>query len=685
MCQLSNLNVRDRISGPTPGLVSSLFTGTAPGFVFGIVLGFTLFSGLVTAQSTVSDEPLSERRVSYRMDVNLDPDGRTVTGNQRLTWRNPGDVPIDELQFHLYLNAFRNNESTFMRESGGIHRGNAASSDNPWGGIDIRSMRIAEDGGDFQPGLPSGPARDLTPQMRFIQPDDGNPDDQTVMAVTLPEAVAPGETIALDIVFESRMPEIVARTGWKMADTGNPLFFMGQWFPKIAVFEVPGQRYVPEDASTGQWNAHQFHQNSEFYADFGTYDVSMTVPNGYIVGATGVRDSIVESDSATTLRYLADDVHDFAWTASKDYLEYEQQWKHVTIRALIRPAHKGQAQRHIDAAIVALERFDEWVGEYPYTTLTVVDAIGGANGMEYPTLITAGTTYGLPMGIRALELVTIHEFGHQYFYGLLASNEFEESWLDEGMNSYLETRIMKDAYGASGGDAIELGPLRISDTDFQRLSYVKSSPSKGALFTRSWEYTMGDYSKSSYSKPATVMNTLERYWGWEMQREFLQTYYDTWRFRHPTTRDLKDVAEAVSEEDLDWFFDQFVYGTAVVDYEMSSVANTRQSDDSYLSRIRVHRKYDGVFPVEILVRFADDSTQSVSWDGVDRWKDFTFRSGHRVVEAYIDPEFKVLLDVNRLNNRQVVASHVDNQFARRAQLRSASLFQKVFIILGGLV
>ena len=655
-----------------------------PRFKTGLVLFLWLFSstGTSLAQTTISDEPLSDRRVSYTMDVKLDPDSRMVTGNQRLTWRNPDNVPVDELQFHLYLNAFRNNESTFMRESGGVHRGNTASADNPWGGIEVRSMRIADDQGDLQPGLPSSPDRDLTPRMEFIQPDDGNPDDRTVMRVKLPEPVAPGETIALDIQFESRMPEIVARTGWKMADTGNPLFFMGQWFPKIAVYEIPGQRYVPADAPKGEWNAHQFHENSEFYADFGTYDVTMDVPDDYVVGASGVLESEETSNGRKSIRYLADDVHDFAWTASPDYLVFEEQWRHVNIKALVRPAHEGQAQRHIDAAIVALERYDAWVGEYPYTSLTVVDAIGGANGMEYPTLITAGTTYGLPEGVRALEIVTIHEFGHQYFYGLLASNEFEESWLDEGMNSYIESRIVDDAYGKGG--VIDIGPLRIGDTDFQRLGYVTQAPSRGALYTRSWEYTMGDYGKASYAKPATVMNTLERYWGWNMQQRFLKTYYDTWRFRHPTTRDLQDVAEEVSGEDLDWFFDQFVYGTAVVDYELSSIANTSLEEDTFRSRVRVHRKYDGIMPVDLQIRFANDSTQTIPWDGTDRWKDFTITSDERIVEAWLDPEFKVLLDINRLNNRKVIPAWADNTFARRAQLRTATFFQKLFIVIGGL-
>ncbi|NQV71973.1 M1 family metallopeptidase [bacterium] len=649
-------------------------------FIFVCLLGFVLPS--FAQQATTSITPLSDRLVSYTIKAELNPDTKTIKGTQRLTWRNPDSVPVDELQFHLYLNAFKDDKSTFMKESGGVHRGNSASSENPWGGIDISSMRLADDEGDLRPNLPVGSGLDLTDSIEFIHPDDDNADDQTVFLVKLPRSVAPGETLALDFVFESRLPEIIARTGWEIADSGEPFFFVGQWFPKIAVLEIPGQRYVPKDAPKGEWNAHQFHANSEFYADFGTYDVTLDVPESYEVGASGIKVEESIQNGIKTLRYKADDVIDFAWTASPDFLEYTQQWRHVFIRALIQPAHKGQAQRHIDAAIVALERYDEWIGEYPYTTLTVVDGIGDSNGMEYPTLITAGTTYGLPTWARVLELVTIHEFGHQYFMGLLASNEFEEAWLDEGMNSYIESRIVDDAYGR--GSVIELGHFKIGDIAAQRLGYVKQKPSKGALITKSWEYTMGDYGKASYAKPATVMNTLERYWGWDMQQKFLKAYYAQWRFKHPSTRDLQDVAEQVSGEDLDWFFDQFVYGTAVVDYAIDSISNTKKEDDSYSSRVRIWRKYDGIFPVSIRLTFADGSVQDQSWDGQDEWKDIRVAGPSRLVEAFIDPEFDVLVDINRLNNRKVVADLASNQFARQVQFRSITFYQKLFFVLSGL-
>ncbi len=671
--------------------------------------------GTAQAQrATISDTPLSNRQVSYRMNVSLDTDTRTVSGTEQLTWRNPDSKPVTELQFHLYLNAFKNNRSTFMKESGGVHRGFKADDDNPWGGIDVLRMQIAGD--DISPSIPSGGGTDLTDQIRFIQPDDGNEDDQSVIAVTLPRPLDPGESITLDIDFESRLPEIVARTGWSIGDSGEPFFMVAQWFPKIGVYEIPGQRFVPGDAEHGRWNTHQFHSNTEFYADYGTYDVTLEVPADYTVGASGVRTGESEAGGTKTVQYRAEDVHDFAWTTSPDLLVFEDKWEHVTIRVLLQPAHEAQAQRHIDAAKTSLQYYADWVGEYPYTTLTVVDGLGGSNGMEYPTLITAGTTYKLPTWLRMLELVTIHEFGHQYFYGLIGSNEFEEAWLDEGMNSYIETRIVDDKYGP--GSVIDFAGLQISDIGGQRVAYAMGNPTRSAMFTNAWEYVpAADYSTNSYMKPATVMHTLERYLGWETMQEFLHAYYNKWRFRHPTSYDLQQVAEDVSGQDLDWFFDQFIFGKRAVDYAVSSLSNRRllsekdslaavsDSDTSgdslsasndleedhtaedrmYHSSVWIERKEEGVFPQELRVTFDDGSTQDRSWDGAEKWIEFTFKNSSRVVQAEVDPDNKILLDVNRLNNRKVLASRADTGLARHVQLRLITFLQQAFVLISGLL
>jgi hypothetical protein len=637
--------------------------------------------------TTVSDEPLSERRVSYAIDATLDPENRTVTAFQRMTWRNPDTVPVDELQFHLYLNAFKGPESTFMRESGGRHRGFSASGDDTRGHIDIsrmvmeRERTVAAGTAELEPEL-----IDLTESIRFIQPDDGNPFDETVISVQLPDPMGPGETIALRIDFDSKLPKVTARTGWEETDTGEPFFMVAQWFPKIGVYEVPGQRYVPKDTPRGQWNTHQFHANSEFYADFGTYRVSMTVPESYIVGASGLKVGEELADGTKTVVHAADDVHDFSWTASPAYVEATDQWRHVSIRALMQPEHAYQARRHIDALKVALERFDEWVGEYPYTTLTIVDAVGGAGGMEYPTLITGFTFYGEPEWMKTpLESTAIHEFGHQYFYGLLASNEFEEPWLDEGMTSYLEARIMDDAYGS--GSELSFAGLEIGARDRQRISYTKSDPSVGVVYAYAWKHNFGTYGKVSYPKPATIMNALEAYLGWDVMHEFLRTYYERWRFNHPTTRDLIDVAEEVSGEDLSWFFDQYVYDDAFVDYRVDRIINRRvegDSTDTYESQVWVERRGDGTFPQTLRVTYGDGNVEDVEWDGRgDRWQKFKFEHATRIVDAELDPDNRVWLDVNRLNNRRVSQPAV--QLAREMQLSVMTLVQHLMFILAGIL
>ena len=621
-------------------------------------------AGALAQRPTVFERPQSDHRVSYTIDVSLDAEARALHATGQITWRNPDSAPVDTLQFHLYLNAFQNAESTFMRESGGAHRG--FSSQDGWG--DIRILRLGMyDQADS--------LLDLTDRITFIQPDDGNVDDETVAAFLLPDPVAPGAAITLDVAFEASLPQIVARTGYLEKPDGTPFFMVAQWFPKLGVFEIPGQRFVPEDAERGRWNTHQFHANSEFYADFGAYDITIDVPEDFVVGATGVRVDERRSEGRRTVRYYAEDVHDFAWTASPGFRAFTDHWRHVSLRLLVQPEHANQAQRHFDAAKLALDQYDALLGLYPYTTLTLVDGLGGANGMEYPTLITCGTRYGLPAWARFLELVTIHEFGHQYFYGMLASNEFEEAWLDEGFNSYLETRIMDEAFGP--GSVVSLPGIRINDGHAQRIFYAHSTPERGALFTRSWEYAVdADYGKASYSKAATVMTTLEGYLGWPVMQRFLRAYYERWRFRHPTTVDVQEVMEDVAGEDLAWFFDQYVYGTAVVDYAVAQV----DTDEAQKSRVRVERRGDGVFPQTLQVRFQDGRTDERRWDGQDASRTFVFERSSPVVEAYIDPADLLWLDIDRLNNRWT--TQPSSTFALKHAAKFSGWMQNLLHLLG---
>ncbi len=400
-----------------------------------------------------SELPLaSARTLDYTIQVRLDPAERTLTGRQVVRWTNQTAVATRHIPFHLYLNAFRNNRSTFMRESRGSHRAQAME-EGEWGWIDVTRIRLAD-------------GRDLLDGARFVQPDDGNTDDRTVLEVPLPSEVPAGGSVTLEMEFLARLPHAFARTGFK----GN-FFMAAQWYPKPGVYQ-----------GEAGWNCHQFHSNSEFFADFARYDVAITVPQAYVVGATGRAAGPPQEhpDGTATHRYLQDDIHDFAWTADPDFLRRQRHFvaardqdallaaeagralgyppqdlalDDVEVTLLLQPEHASQEERVFQAVFAAINAFGLWYGRYPYPTLTVVDpqhGARGAGGMEYPTLITIGSDWLAPAPLLSPESVTVHEFGHQYWYGLVASNEFEESWLDEGITTYSQGKVLEAFYGARG-------------------------------------------------------------------------------------------------------------------------------------------------------------------------------------------------------------------------------------------
>ncbi|KAA9353722.1 M1 family metallopeptidase [Larkinella humicola] len=613
---------------------------------FVIVVSIFWFGRSVYAQKTVSAVPLSPRIANYQIQVELNTATKRLEGKETLVWKNPSNEFVRDLQFHLYLNAFRNLQSTFMRESGGQLRGEFIDKNDPesFGSIDIVSIKTRAGA--------SGKAENLTGNYRFIQPDDANADDRTVIRVPLSKPVAPGESITLDIAFRAKLPKIFARTGYS-----RDFFLIGQWFPKIGVYEPAGTRY----ATQGQWNCHQFHAHSEFYADFGVYDVAMTTPATFRVGATGQLKSERRNPNGTkTQRWYAEDVVDFAWTACPDFDVFDDRWRHVSIRALMQPEHAGQAKRHIDAAKVALAYFDKNLGRYPFTTLTIVDPpvwALGASGMEYPTFITAGTSWGMPAGMRLPEQVTIHEFGHQYFMQLLATNEFEEAWMDEGFNQYYEGRIMDETYGPKSS-VIDLFGYQMGNLELSRTSYVHlDHPAIAPSFGNVWQLPDDYYGELTYFKPATWMRTLDGLVGRPVMDEIMRTYFNRWQFKHPNADNfIAIVNEVVGKRlgnrfgpDMSWFFDQVLYGNQVCDYELHAVRSTKQGS-SYRSAITVYRKGDAQLPVEVLVHFENGQEELLHWDGKARSHTFTLTQPTRADWAKVDPQQKIYIDSNLNNN-----------------------------------
>jgi hypothetical protein len=640
----------------------------------GIIATVAILVSLASARAS-AERALSRRIANYAITATYDAQAHWLSGRAVIRWHNTTRVAAPDLCFHLYLNAFANSESTFMRGLGGAGVDWQERHPDGWGYIEVRALRIGE--------------RDLTAQLQFVQPDDANPHDRTVARLPLEAPVRPGGSIEVDVEFVAQLPAILARTGH-----AGSFAMVAQWFPKLGVFR------------NGTWNCHQYHRNTEFFADFGVYDVTLTVPQAAVVGATGVLQAEHgNADGTKTLKFHAADVHDFAWALDPRFRVFERTVDNVAVRLLMQPNHVGQVARHVDAVRTALRYYRSWIGDYPYPQLTIVDPGPGgrqAGGMEYPTLITVGTTWWMPEAIRLPEAVTIHEFGHQYWYGMVASNEFEDAWLDEGINTYLEARIMDAAYGP--GSYVNLFGIEASSVPLLRLRYLMAA-SQDPMVRPAWEFRdTRSYVAVTYAKTALALETLARFIGHDRLQQGLQRYFQRWQFRHPDADAFLTALEEGAGSELDWYVDAVVRGTGILDYAVTQAEATEiepfvgypfadgtvgelQSpaeslDRWFRSEVVVERLGDVVMPVNLQIVFDDGTNTSETWDGRDRWKRFEYRGNQRVEWAVVDPGDTMPLDFNRLNNSRMRGA--GTRGIVRLVLRWAFWFQSLVLLSTGL-
>jgi len=593
------------------------------------------------------DRPLpgarSPRNASYDIDVRLEPADRSLHGHERIRWRNISANPTSELQFHLYWNAWRNAESTWLRER---RLGGNTNTPRPdaWGSTDIRLLRV----------ITPGRVDELTPRLHFIAPDDGNTADRTVASLPLSRPVAPDETIDIEIDWIAKIPRPFARTGYI-----DDYYFFGQWFPKLGVLEDAG------------WNTHQFHSGTEFYSDYGVYDVRMTVPRGYVVGASGREAGLTDGSNGTVVhRYHGEDIHDFAWVTSPDFLVRTRAFTHPTLprvemRLLLRPNHAGQEDRHFDAAAATLKYYGEWFGPYPYDNVTIVDPAfqSASGGMEYPTLFTAGTRWIAPRREIDVEEVTIHEAGHQWWYGVVGSNEFENAWMDEGINQFSEARADEAAFGSRNylsrryfGGVIPwvFDDIRVKREWDEGLAGYRAQAESDAEATPSFRYWPSTGGNITYFKTALWLHTLERWLGWPTLQRAMSTYFDRWKFRHPQPADFFQAIGEAAGRDMTPFFDQVYRGSNTFDYGVQQLTSTPAGKDRFRTTVVARRFGEATFPVEIVTTFNDGSKKTERWDGVERRAIYRYDGAVRARSVEVDPNHVLMLDVNYTNNSRTL-------------------------------
>jgi hypothetical protein len=622
-----------------------------------------------------------EAIASYRIEARLDLAKRRIRGSQTLTWVNTGGTAVTELPFHLYMNAFKNEDSVFMRESGGRHR-RAEADRGAWGWIEVQSISV-------------GVGANERERARFPGPDE------TVLELPLARPIEAGERVEVGIEFEVQLPRVFARTGY-----AGPFFLVGQWFPKIGVRVGPrGQE---------SWHAEPMHLTSEFFADFGDYEVSLTVPDTHVVAATGVLAEARDNPDATrTLVYRARGVHDFAWMADPFMRSISAtaatENGPVEVAVYFQEPDRAMARRHLEVGVAAIEAFSRTLVPYPWPRLTIVvpppDAAAGAGGMEYPTFVTTvGASAFIPETIRQPEFVTVHEVAHNWFQGILASNEVDDAWLDEGLTEYATATLLDQLYGRETA-AADWGPLYAG---FHQLLSAKAAPFAGnpdPIARRSHEFAdFASYARTTYGKTMAMLYTLEHAVGIDRFRAALTAYARAMAFQHPTGGDFRRIFERELGEDLAWFLDPALGELGAADLRVRSIlcrpggrprgiighgAERREQSgapaDGAPQRCRVTVENLGrvPVPVDIELRLSDGKRIRRRWDDRGdhpRWHLIEVEDKHPVVEVMIDPDRRVLLDDGGLYRSLRVTPRADA--SRRAAARGQFWTQSAMQVLG---
>ncbi|HWP09719.1 MAG TPA: M1 family metallopeptidase [Polyangiaceae bacterium] len=586
--------------------------------------------------------------VSYTIEARLDAAEHRVEGKEHVVFRNASKAPLRELYFHLYLNAFKNEKSAFLHSPFGGGRSSAHG--DSWGYIDVKHCTAPELGpGDLWKAHANG--------------SPSEPDDETDVRLPLPRALEPGESVTLELEFSAKLPSVVLRTGYV-----DDFHLVGQWFPKLAKLSADGTfAHFP------------FHAQAEFYADFGEYDVTLDVPASMVVGATGERVRSEPRGERRHERYVAHGVHDFAWTAWPLFRERTARIDGVAVRVLYPPDQDTSAELTLAALEKGLPRGSALYGRYPYPTLTVVhppERAGEAGGMEYPTLITTGGPwYAAWSGARAVESVTIHELLHQWFYGLVATNEERSPFLDEGLTSYAELRTLDVGWGPSS--AYGRFGLELSATSLGR-SFAASRAEDLPVSSAAADFpSFRVLGALVYSRTATILDTLARVYGRERFEATLGAYARRYRFEHPTPAEfaaaigegLGDDARRTLVEALDArgrvnFLVHELASTPVRPpagvFDRASgretVAAPSAPGTRHRGRAVVYRHGSLELPVDIDIVDQRGNRRRERWDGHGPFHVLEWESAEAPAYVVVDPEHRVTLDDDLLDNAASTSS-----------------------------
>ncbi len=484
-----------------------------------ILLFLTIISGLTVYGQSANDW---QQETNYNINVRLNDSSHTLDGQISIHYINHSPDTLRFIWLHLWPNAYKNDKTAFsdqLLENGETDFYFSKESDRGY----INSLNFSVN------GVPA------------IQED--HPQHQDIVRLLLPDPLLPGRDVKISTAFHVQLPKNISRGG----HIGQS-YQITQWYPKPAVYDRLGWHPIP------------YLDQGEFYADFGKYDVSVTVPSGYLVASTGILTDSSSQGNLLTLHFKQDRIHDFAWFADRDFIQLHDTMhlgsKTIDLYLYCNKNNRDKWKNGIAYMRRAISTKSQWLGNYPYDVMTVVERPGKDNlgGMEYPTI----TLISHPGNEALLDHLINHETGHNWFYGILASNERKHPWMDEGMNSFYDMRYRKEFYPNGhylNSRASSFFKKRMPDDleDFV-LASVISIHKDQPIETTADSFHYVNYGVIPYRKAGQWMELLEKKLGRETFDSMMQAYFRLWQFKHPYPDDFKSFAETFTGKDLSFLF-----------------------------------------------------------------------------------------------------------------------------------
>lgn len=553
-----------------------------------------LATGLLFAAlpSIAQNKPYWQQRVDTRIEVRLDDKTHMLHGYEILDYTNNSPDTLRYIYLHLWPNAYKNDHTPFARQQDGNHSSTFYYSNKKDRGY-IDSLQIALDDKDIVDINTSAEAPDIA-------------------RIDLKKPLLPGKRLKISTSFRVKLPTVFSRNG----HTGQA-YYVSQWFPKPAVYDHKG------------WHPISYLDQGEFYSEFGSYDVSITLPKNYVLLATGncmtpgenkrmdslaalpvpsadlYKDDFPESDKEMkTVVYKEDNVHDFAWFADKRFVVRKDTAyspgtnKLITTWSAFMPSYQEKWKNANKYLATAIQHYGKWVGPYPYNTIkAVLGDMKSGGGMEYPTITLIDR-----VASSKLSTVIIHEAGHNWFYGMLGSNEREHAWMDEGINTFYEQKTTK----VTGKDSTARKRKNALDEALLYYQFAATNDDQ-PVNTNSEQFRSINYGIDVYYKTAEALQWLEQYMGADTFEIAMKDYFDKWHYKHPYPEDIRAVFESHTSKPLGWFFDDMLNTDRRIDLK---IKHTRIKDSNTL--VTVKNRSDFAVPAGVSA-YEGDSLTGTGW------------------------------------------------------------------------